>query len=157
SGSVTQISGTTIDGVSPNVNDYVLVKDAPATTGAGSAASTEPGNGLYQVTGNTTNRSLSRAADLSGSFSPVGAFVFVAGGTKNGSSGWIVSTPTTSGSFTYGTNNIAWTQYSGAGEITAGTGLSKLGNTISIDNSGVLLVTHGGTGAATLTGLVKGN
>jgi len=157
SGSVTQISGTSIDGVSPNVNDYILIKDAPAATGAGSANSTQPGNGLYQVTGNTTNLSLSRATDMSGTNGPVGAFVFVAGGTVNGGNGWIVTTPSTSGSFTYGTNNIHWTQFSGAGEITAGTGLSKSGNTLGIENSGVLLPAHGGTGSASITGLVKGN
>jgi hypothetical protein len=157
SGSATQISGTSIDGVSPAVNDYILVKDAPAASGAGSAGSSEPANGLYQVTGNTTNLSVSRASAMSGSNGPAGAFVFVEGGTASASAGYVVSTPGTSSGFTYGTNNIAWTQFSGAGEVTAGTGLSKSGNALSIENSGVLTVPHGGTGAATLTGLVKSN
>ena len=132
SGSVTQISGTTVDGASPSVNDYVLVKDAPAASGAGSAGSTEPGNGLYQVTSNTTNLSLSRAAAMSGSNPPAGAYVFVEGGTANASAGYVVSTPSTSAAFTYGSGNIKFTQFSGAGEITAGTGLSKSGNTVSL-------------------------
>lgn len=157
SGSVTVIAGTTLDGVSPSIGDFVLVKDAPTTTGVGAAGSTVPANGLYQVNGNTTNLTLSRAGDLSGSNTPVGAFVFVTGGTANASSGWIVSTPSTSGSFTYGTGNIAFVQFSGAGEITATGGLVKAGSVISIENSGVLTVAHGGTGAATLTGLLKGN
>lgn len=157
SGSVTQITGTAVDGVSPNVSDFILIKDAPASTGVGSANSTQPGNGLYQVTSNTTNLSVSRAADMSGTFSPVGAYVLVSGGTANGGNGWVVTTPSATGSFTYGTNNIQWTQFTGAGTISAGSGLSKSGNTLAIENSGVLLVSHGGTGVATLTGLVKGN
>lgn len=157
SGSVTQISGTSVDGVSPSVGDRILIKDAPATTGVGSANSTQPGNGVYSVTSATTNLSVSRVADLSGTNAPAGAFVFVEAGTANSSSGFVVSTPSSASAFTYGTNNIAWTQFSGAGEVTAGTGLSKSANTISIENSGILTVPHGGTGAATLTGLVKGN
>jgi hypothetical protein len=152
-GSVTQIAGTTVDGQSPAVNDYVLVKDAPAATGTGSAGSSQPGNGLYLVTSNTTNLSLARAAAMSGSNPPAGAYVFVEAGTANGSAGYVVSTPSTSAAFTYGSGNIAFTQFSGAGEITAGTGLSKSGNTLS--NTGVLTVAAadtsvvvGGTGAA---------
>ena len=156
-GSVTVIAGTTVDGVSPAVNDYILVKDAPASSGAGSPGSSQPGNGLYQVTNATTNLTISRAAAMSGSNGPAGAFVFTEAGTVNASAGYVVSTPSTNSGFTYGTNNIQWTQFSGAGEVTAGAGLAKSGNTLSIENSGVLTVTHGGTGAATLTGLVKGN
>jgi len=144
-GSVTQITGTTVDGQSPAVNDYILIKDAPASTGTGSAGSTQPGNGLYQVTSNTTNLSVSRAADMSGTNGPAGAFVFVEGGTANSSSGWVVSVPSTNAAFTYGTNNIKWTQFSGAGEITAGTGLSKSGNTISLSTP--VSVANGGTNA----------
>ncbi len=157
SGSVTQINGTAVDGTSPSVNDRILIKDAPSASGTGSAGSSQPGNGIYVVTSNTTNLSLSRALDLSGSNAPAGAYTFVEGGSTNASAGYTVSTPSTSAAFTYGTGNIQWTQFSGAGEITAGTGLSKSGNTLSIENSGVLTVAHGGSGASTLTGLVKGN
>lgn len=150
-GSVTQISGTTLDGQSPGVNDYVLVKDAPASSGTGSAGSTQPGNGLYQVTGNTTNLSLSRAADMSGSNGPAGSFVFVEGGTQ-ASSGWVVSAPSTSAAFTYGTTSIAFTQFSGAGEIIAGTGLSKSGNTLSLATlAGKYTATIGNGSSASIT------
>lgn len=149
-GNVTAIAGTTIDGVSPSVGDRILIKDAPASTGTGSANSTQPGNGIYTVTVNVTNLAFSRATDMSGSNGPAGAFTFVDGGTTNASAGFVVHTPSTNAAFTYGTNNIAWTQFSGAGEITAGTGLAKSGNTISIENSGVLLASHGGTGLSSL-------
>lgn len=150
-GSVTQISGTSVDGVSPSVGDRILVKDAPAATGAGSAGSTQPGNGIYAVTSNTTNLSLSRATDMDDANDPpAGAYVFVEAGTAAASSGWVVSAPSSGAAFTYGTNNIAWTQFSGAGEITAGTGLSKSGNTLSLSTP--VSVANGGTNATTAAG-----
>ena len=143
SGSVTQISGTSVDGVSPAVLDRILIKDAPAASGAGSAGSTQPGNGVYVVTSNTTNLSLSRATDMAGTNGPAGAFTFVEAGTANSSAGFVVSSPSSSAGFTYGTTSMAWTQFSGAGEIIASTGLSKTGNTLF--NTGVLGVTAADT------------
>lgn len=128
SGSVTQIAGTTVDGVSPGVGDLVLIKDAPAATGAGSAGSTQPGNGLYRVTNATTNLTVTRADDMLGANLPAGVYVFVAGGTTNGASGWIVSTPTSNSGFVYGTGTIKFTQFSGAGEITVDSTIVKTGN-----------------------------
>lgn len=153
-GSVTQINGTAIDGVSPAINDRILIKDAPAATGVGSVNSTQPGNGIYRVTGNTTNLTVTRATDQSGANNPQGDFVFVEGGTANGSNGFTVTVPNTTGSFTWGTNNIKWTQFSGAGQIIAGTGLSKSGNTLNLATP--VSVANGGTGAGSLTGLIKG-
>jgi hypothetical protein len=152
SGTVTVISGTVIDGQSPAVNDLVLVKDAPAASGVGSVGSTQPGNGLYIVTNATTNLTISRATDMSGSNGPAGGFVFVEGGTANGSNGYVVSTPSTNAAFTYGTNNIKWTQFSGAGEITPGTGLSKTGNTLNVS---LVPVAQGGTNQTSLQAAIN--
>lgn len=110
SGSVSQITGTTVDGVSPSVNDLILIKDAPAATGAGSAFSTQPGNGVYQVTSNTTNLSVSRVAALSGSILPSGQLAVVEAGTVNALSIFAVSSPSSAAAFTYGTTNMAWSQ-----------------------------------------------
>jgi len=151
SGNVTQINGTAIDGQSPAVNDYILVKDAPAASGTGSSGSVQPGNGLYQVTSNTTNLSVSRAAAMSGSNPPAGVFVFVEAGTAAASSGWVTGTPSTSAAFTYGTNNIQLVQFSGAGEITAGTNLAKSGNTLSVATSPALSGTPTAPTASALT------
>jgi hypothetical protein len=133
SGSVTQITGTTVDGKSPAVNDYVLIPNAPASTGAagGSTLSSQPGNGLYQVTANTTNLTLSRASDMSGSVNPMGASIVVVGGPTWGGADLLVTTPSTSAAFTYGTGSIAFTQMSGAGEITVDSTLTKTGNQLS--------------------------
>ncbi len=112
-GSVTQIAGTTLDGLSPAVNDRILIKDAPASTGVGSVNSTQPGNGIYTVTNNTTNLTVARATDMTGATNlPTGAFAFVEAGTANASVVYVISTPTTNTGFTYGTNNIAWARNS---------------------------------------------
>jgi hypothetical protein len=127
-GNVTTINGTGLDGITIAVNDYVLVKDSPASSGVGSAMSSQPGNGLYKCTNATTNLTLARAAEMSGTNGPAGASVFVEGGTANASAGYVVSVPNTNSGFVYGTNNIQWTQFSGAGEITVDASLTKTGN-----------------------------
>ena len=132
-GSVTQIDGTAVDGVSPGIGDFLLIKDAPAADGPGSAFSSQPGNGHYQVTGNTTNLSVSRAADMSGSNGPAGAYVFVEAGTVSAGDGFVVTTPAGAGAFTYGSGNIQFTQFTAnPGTVTAGTGLTQTGTVISL-------------------------
>jgi hypothetical protein len=131
SGAVTVISGTTLDGQSPNVGEYILIKDAPASSGTGSVGSSEPANGLYSVTSNTTNLSVTRSADETGSISPAGSYVFIESGSTWAATGWVVSTPNTNAAFTYGTGNIAYTQFSGAGDITVDSTLTKTGNQLS--------------------------
>jgi hypothetical protein len=108
SGVVTQIAGTTIDGVSVASGDRVLIKDAPASTGVGSASSTQPGNGIYVVGTVSANIPVSRATDMAGSNSPLGALVAVEAGTTV--PGWIfqVSNPTAAGAFTWNTTSLAW-------------------------------------------------
>lgn len=150
-GSVTQINGTAVDGITVAIGDRILIKDAPAATGVGSANSAQPGNGIYTVTANTTNLTVARATDQSGTNNPAGDFVFVEAGTTNAAAGYVVSTPSSTAAFTYGTGNIQWTQFSGAGEITAGTGLAKSGNTLSVASTYA-----GGTSIATVGTITTG-
>jgi len=56
-----------------------------------------------------------------------GMFTFVEEGTTNADSGWVL---TTDGAIVLGTTSLSFTQFSGAGQITAGAGLTKTGNTI---------------------------
>ena len=57
-----------------------------------------------------------------------GAFTFVEEGTANvADNGYVL---TTNGTPTLGTTNITFEQFSGAGQIAAGNGLTKTGNTI---------------------------
>jgi len=110
------LSGTqTIDGVAVIAGDRVLVKDQ----------STAANNGIYVVAAG----SWSRAADADTWAELVGAFTFVEEGTVNDNSGWVCTSPAGG---TLGVTAVTWEQFSGAGQITAGAGLTKTGNTISV-------------------------
>ena len=112
-------------------------------------------NGIYTVTnlGNGVTQAfiLTRAtdADSSSEISP-GMFVFVEEGTRNGDSGFVL---TTNGSITLGTSELNFTQFSGAGQITAGAGLEKSENTLNIGtaNTGRIVVNADNIDLATVT------
>jgi phage-related tail fiber protein len=112
------LSGTqTIDGISVVAGNRVLVKDQ----------STASANGIYVV---VSGGSWTRANDFDTSGKVTsGAFTFVEEGTANADSGWVL---TTDGAITLGTTNLTFTQFSGAGQITAGAGLTKTGSTIDV-------------------------
>jgi hypothetical protein len=131
---------TTVDGVTVNVGDRILLRlqtDAKE-------------NGIYTVTslgGTTSPWQITRATDADNNPSgelATGDFTFVTGGTVNGSKGFIVST---TGTITLGTTNIAYSQFNASEAIVAGNGISKSGATISIDTS----ITANLSGAQTLT------
>lgn len=147
-GSVTVINGTTLDGVSPAIGDYLLVKDAPAASGVGSPGSTQPGNGIYVVTNATTNLTISRATDMN-SGNPSGAYAFVEAGTAQASAGYVVSSPSSAAAFTFGTTAMQWTQFTGAGEISVVAPIVKTGNQLSLATP---TVAQGGTGSTTAAG-----
>ena len=67
-------------------------------------------------------------------------FVFVDQGSVNADNGFVCTS--NKGSAVVGTNNLAFTQFSGAGNITAGDGLDKSGNALSVDlkaNGGIVI------------------
>lgn len=134
SGAVTQITGTAIDGVTLALNDRVLIKNAPpasgAGAGAGSANTSNPGNGIYIVTTATPNVILSRAVDADADADvTTGLFVFVSEGTSQADNGYVL---TTNDAITINTTGLTFTQFSGAGQVVAGNGLTKTGNTIDV-------------------------
>lgn len=172
------LSGTqTIDGVAVIAGDRVLVKDQ----------STGSANGIYVVAAGAWSRSTDADTDAE---VHAGMFTFIEEGTVHADSGWVLST---NNPITVGSTALTFTQFSGAGQITAGAGLTKSGNTIdavgtanritvaadSIDiaatyvgqssittlgtittgvwNGTTVAVANGGTGATTLTGILKGN
>jgi len=115
-GNITLSGAQTIDGVSAIVGDRVLVKDQ----------STASQNGIYVVAAG----SWSRATDADSSAEvTTGMFTFVSEGTTNADSGWVL---TTNDVITLGTTALAFAQFSGAGQITAGAGMVKSGNTLDI-------------------------
>jgi hypothetical protein len=83
-------------------------------------------NGIYVV----ASGSWARATDFDASADVAdGAFTFVEEGSSNADSGWVL---TTDGAITVGTTALSFTQFSGAGQITAGNGLTKTGNQIDV-------------------------
>lgn len=109
------LTGTqTVDGIALIANDRVLVKDQ----------TTPSANGIYIVAAGAW----SRAADMDAWTEVPGAYVWVEQGTQ-ADTGW-VSTADQGGILN--TTNITWTQFSGAGQIVAGAGLTKTGNTVDI-------------------------
>ena len=110
-----------IDGVTLIAQDRVLVKDQ----------TTQAQNGFYKVTtigSGSANWVLTRTPDAdAASELTAGAFTFAEEGTLNGDNGYVMST---NGAVTLGTTAITFEQFSGAGQITAGNGLTKNGNTI---------------------------
>lgn len=113
-------AGDTLDTtVTLVAGDRVLVKNQ----------STASENGIYVV---QSSGAAVRASDANGTPDTGemsgGTFTFVEEGTVNADSGWVV---TSNGAITVGTDAINWAQFSGAGQITAGDGLTKSGNTIN--------------------------
>ena len=120
----------TLDSTAANLNDRILVKDQ----------TTASQTGIYVVSnvgGASTNWVLTRAtpedqpAELTG-----GSFVFVEEGTLNANNGY---TFTHTGAPTFGTTDLDVSQFSGAGQITAGAALTKSGNQldVAVDDSSV--------------------
>jgi len=104
-----------IDNVTLTTNMRVLVKNQ----------STSSQNGIYVFNGTA----LVRAADFD---SPEeidgGDFVFVTGGTSNDNTGWVQTEIVG----TIGSSPITFTQFSGAGTISAGTNTSVSGTQVSV-------------------------
>ena len=113
------LSGTqTIDGVAVVAGDRVLVKNQ----------ATSADNGIYDVAAGAWARS--EDADTWDDL--VSAFIFVSEGTSNADNGFVM---TADAGGTIGTTPVIWTQFSGAGQIIPGTGLTKSGNTIDANGT----------------------
>ena len=122
-GNLTLSGAQMIDGVSVVADDRVLVKDQTDATE----------NGIYIAAAGAW----SRAADFDGSASGgaaaedvKGAFFFVEEGSTNADNGFVC---TNTGSVSFGASDISFVQFSGAGSVIAGDGLSKSGNTLSVN------------------------
>jgi len=104
----------TIDGVILVAGDRVLVKNQ----------STPADNGIYVVATGSWTRAEDANSDAE--VTP-GMFTFVEEGTTNSDSGFVL---TNNATVNLGLTGLAFAQFSGAGQITAGSGLTKNGNTI---------------------------
>ena len=117
--------GTAIDGVTLSSGDRVLLKNQ----------STASENGIYVFNGSAS--AMTRATDANADAEVTsGMFTFVEEGTVNADSGFVL---TTDGSITVGSTSLSFAQFSGAGQITAGDGMSKTGNTLDVNDDNITL------------------
>lgn len=108
--------GQVVDGVTlSGTGTRVLVKDQ----------TTPSQNGIYT----TAVGAWIRVTDMDVWAEVVSAYVFVEEGTVNADTGWVC---TVNAGGTLNTTPITWTQFSGAGQITAGAGLTKTGNQLDV-------------------------
>ena len=121
-----------IDGVTLTTNDRVLVKDQTTATQNGVYIPTDLGSGASNwVLTRTTD------CDTAAEFNS-GVFFFVEKGTENADNGFVMSQDT---AITFGITNITFSQFSGAGQITAGNGLAKSGDTLLVNTGTGITVT----------------
>ena len=116
-------SPAAIDGVTLSGSDRVLLKNQ----------STAAQNGIYVFA--SAGSALTRAADADSATELNSAAVFIREGATSSDQGYVQTAELSDL-----TDAQTWTQFTGLGQITAGDGLQKSGNTLSVDlsaNSGM--------------------
>jgi hypothetical protein len=116
---ITLSGAQTIDGVSVVQGSRVLVKNQTDATQ----------NGLYTA----ANGAWTRAGDADSSTELEGMAVYVDVGTVNGDTSWVLTTPGVAGAgIVVGTTPLTYVQFAGPGVITAGAGMTQVGNTLNV-------------------------
>jgi len=110
--------GTVIDGYTLRADDRILIKnqDDPIE------------NGIYIV--NVTGAP-SRSLDLVSGDNAAGVFTFIKFGDMQASTGWVCNS--SQDNDVVGTNELTFVQFSGLGQVIAGSGLSKNFNEINVN------------------------
>ena len=117
-------NNSTVDGITLATGDRILLKDQ----------STGSQNGIYTV---NSSGAPTRATDFDADSEVTGGtFFFVEEGTVNADNGFVM---TNDGTVTVGSTALVFTQFSGAGQVTAGSALTKSGNTlnVAVDDSSI--------------------
>lgn len=133
-GAVTQITGTTLNGLSPAIGERCLIKNAPVSTGAGTAdtgstGTSQPANGIYRFTNVTTNLTVTRDVDADASAEVTGGLtVWVDEGTSFADTQWTLMT---NDAIVLNTTALQFTKSGGAPVTADGTSLTQSGNTIT--------------------------
>jgi hypothetical protein len=128
---ITLSGAQTIDGVSIVAGNRVLVKNQ----------SLSQNNGIYLC----ASGSWTRTTDANTWDALTSAFTFIEQGTTNADCGFVC---TANAGGTLGTTALPWSQFSGAGTFTAGTGLTLTGSVFSLTTP--VAVANGGTGLTSL-------
>ena len=123
----------TIDGITLSASDRVLLI----------GQTTASQNGLWVAAAGAWTR----PSDFASGATEVGSFVFIEQGTINAGAGFAL----VGAAIVVDTGAQTWTQFSGAGEVIAGTGLLKTGNRLDVDETVIATVASVVSGdAATL-------
>lgn len=116
---ITLSNTQTVDGVALSVGDRVLVKDQ----------TDKKTNGIYVVSATAWTRSTDADNNPGGEVTS-GMFTFVEQGTVNADCGFVL---TTNDPITLGTTDLDFALFSASGNLIAGEGLSKNGNTLQVN------------------------
>lgn len=143
-------SSLTIDSTGASVNQRILIKDA-----ANAAY-----NGVYVVnsTGSGATPFVMMRSTDADTYGPgtgdlsLNDYFFTQSGVANKGSAYVCTVPS---AIIFGTTPITFSEFSNSQVYSAGTGIDITGVTISLQTP--VTVANGGSGAATLTGYVKGN
>jgi len=123
-------NGSTIDGATAATGNRVLLKNQ----------SDASENGIYVVVGSGT---ASRSTDANSSLLVTnGMYTFVSEGSVSNATGYVL---TTVDPINLDTTNLTFTQFSGAGQIDAGAGLTKTGNTLNVIGTAGRIVANANT------------
>ena len=121
-----------IDDIEPGINSRILVKNQID----------ERENGIYRVVQIGSPGEpwlLSRTTDFNGQGVAgeirSGDFVFVEVGTAYGGTGWVMTSPNP---VTVNVSDIRWTQFSAAGVIQAGFGITKTGTVLDVNVAAII-------------------
>jgi hypothetical protein len=144
-GAFPAIDGVTVATTTMGLNG-VLVKNQTNPAHNGRYNLTQVGNG-------STPWILTRCSVCDQASEIPGSYVFIKGGSTQANTGWVafVANPST---FTVGTDNITFFQFSGAGTFTAGTGLTLTGTQFSVNASQTQITALGTIGTGTWQGSI---
>ena len=117
-----------VDGVALIAGDRILV--------AGQSDASQ--NGIYVVAAGAWARAADADNTPAGEVTS-GMFTFVEEGTSYSGSGWVL---TTANPIVLGTTNLSFAQFSAAGTIQGGAGLTKSGNTLAVNSANGAIVVN---------------
>lgn len=135
-----------LDGYAVQVGDRVLIANQAAPEQNGIYIVTDAGSGA-------TDFVLTRTTDNDTSPEMDGAAVFVERGTIYADTAFV---QTTDQPITIGTSSINWTQFSGTGTYTAGSGLTLTGTQFNVNTDGTTTYIDGGNDVAVLSSATVG-
>jgi len=122
------ITGLTLDGIAPADGDRILVKDEADAKQNGIYYVSQVGDGgTPWILTRATGQDGSPAAEVSS-----GNHSYIEKGTANQGAGFVLLGD---GEVTLNTDDMDWSQFSGAGDLTEGTGIDINANVISVDMS----------------------